>query len=56
MDSFGISSSDPKTAVMQQVRQEAAVANARQLVEVIKPPCLPTFSYLRHHAHHPSKH
>lgn len=27
-------SSDPKTAVMQQIRQEAAVQNARQLVEV----------------------
>lgn len=31
-------SSDPKTAVMNQIRQEAAVQNARQLVEV------PTFS------------
>ncbi|KAF4313725.1 protein translocase subunit [Botryosphaeria dothidea] len=39
MDSFNISSSDPKTAVMQQVRQEAAVANARQLVEKLNEHC-----------------
>lgn len=32
MDSFG--SSDPKTAVMRQVQQEAAMQNARMLVEV----------------------
>ena len=31
---FGGSSSDPKTAVMNQVRQEAALQNARQLIEV----------------------
>lgn len=41
MDSLNISSSDPKVAVMQQVRQEAAVANARQLVEV-RIICIPT--------------
>ncbi|EOD50276.1 putative mitochondrial import inner membrane translocase subunit tim13 protein [Neofusicoccum parvum] len=39
MDSFNITSSDPKTAVMQQVRQEAAVANARQLVEKLNEHC-----------------
>jgi mitochondrial import inner membrane translocase subunit TIM13 len=31
---FGSSSSDPKAAVMNQVRQEAAMTNARQLIEV----------------------
>jgi import inner membrane translocase subunit TIM13 len=31
---FGSSSSDPKAAVMNQVRQEAALQNARQLIEV----------------------
>jgi import inner membrane translocase subunit TIM13 len=31
---FGASSSDPKAAVMNQVRQEAAMTNARQLIEV----------------------
>ena len=31
---FSTSSSDPKTAVMNQIRQEAAVTNARQLIEV----------------------
>jgi hypothetical protein len=31
---FGTSSSDPKAAVMNQVRQEAALQNARQLIEV----------------------
>ena len=31
------SSSDPKTAVMNQIRQEAAVNNARQLIEVNLP-------------------
>lgn len=30
-------SGDPKTAIMQQVRTEAAVGNARQLVEVRYP-------------------
>jgi import inner membrane translocase subunit TIM13 len=36
--SLGFSaSSDPKTAVMNQVRQEAAMTNARQLIEA----CLP---------------
>jgi import inner membrane translocase subunit TIM13 len=30
---FGASSSDPKAAVMNQVRQEAAMTNARQLIE-----------------------
>ncbi|KAF2144241.1 uncharacterized protein K452DRAFT_224002 [Aplosporella prunicola CBS 121167] len=30
---------DPKTAVMQQVRQEAAVQNARQLVEKLNEHC-----------------
>ncbi|EKG10864.1 Mitochondrial inner membrane translocase complex Tim8/9/10/13-zinc finger-like protein [Macrophomina phaseolina MS6] len=39
MDSLAITSSDPKTAVMQQVRQEAAVANARQLVEKLNEHC-----------------
>ncbi|KAB2577238.1 putative mitochondrial import inner membrane translocase subunit tim13 protein [Lasiodiplodia theobromae] len=39
MDSLNISSSDPKVAVMQQVRQEAAVANARQLVEKLNEHC-----------------
>jgi hypothetical protein len=37
MDSFGgmsSSPSDPKTAVMRQVQQEAAMQNARMLVEV----------------------
>ena len=40
MDSLGTAnmsayaSSDPKTTLMNQVRQEAAVQNARQLVEV----------------------
>ncbi|KAH8638894.1 hypothetical protein IG631_06664 [Alternaria alternata] len=36
MDSFGgmsSSPSDPKTAVMRQVQQEAAMQNARMLVE-----------------------
>jgi import inner membrane translocase subunit TIM13 len=32
---FGGSSSDPKAAVMNQVRQEAALQNAKQLIEVI---------------------
>lgn len=31
---FGSSPSDPKAAVMNQVRQEAALQNARQLIEV----------------------
>jgi len=31
---FGTSASDPKAAVMNQVRQEAAMTNARQLIEV----------------------
>lgn len=31
---FGGNASDPKIAVMNQVRQEAAVTNARQLIEV----------------------
>jgi len=40
MDSLGgsnlsaFASSDPKTAVMRQIQQEAAVQNARMLVEV----------------------
>ena len=34
---FGASSSDPKAAVMNQVRQEAAMTNARQLIEVHTP-------------------
>ncbi|MCJ1297410.1 protein translocase subunit [Hypocenomyce scalaris] len=33
------SSSDPKTAVMNQVRQEAAVTNARQLIEKLNEHC-----------------
>jgi import inner membrane translocase subunit TIM13 len=38
---FGASSSDPKAAVMNQVRQEAALTNARQLIEVyLLDPCL----------------
>ena len=40
-------SSDPKTAVMQQIRQEAAVQNARQLVEVA---LLPHSPQLHSHA------
>ncbi|KAF2235714.1 mitochondrial import inner membrane translocase subunit TIM13 [Viridothelium virens] len=32
-------SSDPKTALMNQVRQEAAVQNARQLVEKLNEHC-----------------
>ncbi|OJD36105.1 mitochondrial import inner membrane translocase subunit tim13 [Diplodia corticola] len=39
MDSLNITSSDPKVAVMQQIRQEAAVANARQLVEKLNEHC-----------------
>lgn len=31
---FGASSSDPKAALMNQVRQEAALQNAKQLIEV----------------------
>jgi hypothetical protein len=31
---FGSSSSDPKAALMNQVRQEAALQNAKQLIEV----------------------
>ena len=34
---FGASSSDPKAAVMNQVRQEAAMTNARQLIEARSP-------------------
>lgn len=40
MDLSGLGSSlssDPKTAIMTQIRQEAAVANARALVEVHRP-------------------
>ncbi|MCJ1234560.1 protein translocase subunit [Varicellaria rhodocarpa] len=32
-------SSDPKTALMNQVRQESAVANARQLIEKVNEHC-----------------
>jgi len=45
MDSFGnslglgSSMSDPKTAVMNQVRQEAAVQNAKQLIEKLNEHC-----------------
>ncbi|KAI9880208.1 MAG: protein translocase subunit [Pleopsidium flavum] len=35
---FG-SSNDPKTSIMNQVRQEAAVANARQLIEKLNEHC-----------------
>ena len=41
---FGPSSSDPKTAFMNQVKQEAAVNNARQLIAVCAPPL--TFRFL----------
>ncbi|TKA70765.1 hypothetical protein B0A49_07284 [Cryomyces minteri] len=34
-----LSSSDPKSAIMNQIRQEAAVANARQLVEKLNEHC-----------------
>ncbi|KFY75419.1 hypothetical protein V499_04604 [Pseudogymnoascus sp. VKM F-103] len=37
--SFGISGSDPKTALMNQVRQEAALNNARQLIEKLNEHC-----------------
>ncbi|KAK4945087.1 protein translocase subunit [Elasticomyces elasticus] len=37
--SFAPSSSDPKTEIMNQIRQEAAVANARQLVEKLNEHC-----------------
>jgi import inner membrane translocase subunit TIM13 len=43
MDSFGagglsaFSNSDPKTQIMRQVQQEAAMQNARMLVEVRSP-------------------
>ncbi|MCJ1257995.1 protein translocase subunit [Lignoscripta atroalba] len=33
------SSSDPKSAVMNQIRQEAAVTNARQLIEKLNEHC-----------------
>ncbi|KAN0095366.1 Tim10/DDP family zinc finger domain containing protein [Hyaloscypha variabilis] len=36
---FGASSSDPKAAVMNQVRQEAAMTNARQLIEKVNEHC-----------------
>ena len=36
---FGASQSDQKTALMNQIRQEAAIQNARQLVEVRVPDC-----------------
>ena len=32
---LGFGATDPKAAVMNQVRQEAAMTNARQLIEVI---------------------
>lgn len=35
---LGFGASDPKAAVMNQVRQEAAMTNARQLIEVGTPP------------------
>ncbi|MCJ1479851.1 protein translocase subunit [Schaereria dolodes] len=39
-NSLGFSStSDPKTAVMNQIRQEAAVTNARQLIEKLNEHC-----------------
>jgi hypothetical protein len=43
---FGASSSDPKAAVMNQVRQEAAMTNARQLIEVHSPSSSFLFSSL----------
>ncbi len=65
MDSLGTSSlsayasSDPKTAVMQQIRQEAAVQNARQLVEVSPSVALVCPSFPLYHPlanrHHTSK-
>ncbi|PMD18187.1 hypothetical protein NA56DRAFT_647977 [Hyaloscypha hepaticicola] len=36
---FGASSSDPKAAVMNQIRQEAAMTNARQLIEKVNEHC-----------------
>jgi len=36
---FGGSSSDPKAAVMNQVRQEAALQNAKQLIEKLNEHC-----------------
>ncbi|KZF21597.1 hypothetical protein L228DRAFT_211719 [Xylona heveae TC161] len=39
MDALGASSSDPKTALMLQVRQEAAITNARQLIEKLNEHC-----------------
>ncbi|KAH8754474.1 Tim10/DDP family zinc finger-domain-containing protein [Hyaloscypha finlandica] len=36
---FGTSASDPKAAVMNQVRQEAAMTNARQLIEKVNEHC-----------------
>ncbi|RDW65455.1 mitochondrial import inner membrane translocase subunit tim-13 [Coleophoma crateriformis] len=36
---FGAASADPKAAVMNQVRQEAAMTNARQLIEKVNEHC-----------------
>ncbi|KAI9733736.1 MAG: protein translocase subunit [Claussenomyces sp. TS43310] len=36
---FASSSADPKAAVMNQVRQEAAMTNARQLIEKLNEHC-----------------
>jgi import inner membrane translocase subunit TIM13 len=48
MDSLGgMSVNDPKTQIMRQVQQEAAMQNARMLVEVCPPlPTLHTFKFL----------
>lgn len=35
---LGMGSSDPKTMLMNQVKQEAALNNARQLIEVLHSP------------------
>ncbi|QSZ29161.1 hypothetical protein DSL72_003672 [Monilinia vaccinii-corymbosi] len=41
MDSLhnALASSDPKSAIMNQVRQEAAMTNARQLIEKVNEHC-----------------
>jgi hypothetical protein len=40
------SSSDPKTALMNEVRQQSAVLNARQLIEVFRPYAPSSLIYL----------
>lgn len=41
MEMSPTSSPDPKTAIMEQVRQDSAVSNARQLIEVGERPIPP---------------